>query len=290
MNYNEYLKECFAAKTVPPYAKKSYEVILDRICETFDGADETDYSNIQKISSLFFEERMSRSSFQKRKRALLDLYEFLNKINVVDDEIIAFIQRISLEDAMASAVQPLLFSNFDEMIRYMSLINAQAAPAMCIAILSWYGLSIREIANLRMDELDFLNGRVRCHNEQESKEYLIPMEHIENLIGLASKTSFQISDGRTYQYTPSDFVVKLRNANRPSEVAIRLIVHRFNEAARSAGFTKRISPVYLGINRVLCDLRKYATDTERRAYLFECHYDFQRVSEIMSIYNAWTSD
>lgn len=242
--------------------------------EAFCGAldqlfDDECFEDMRKVCFLFYGKGngLSKAQYYRKRKYIIQLYGWLCDQQKVSRHFYEKVVSLKLEDVVSEDELSLYyFKDLPSLLAYIKLVGALLGMrerddmllVEAIAILSWYGVEISEMAELRKTDLCNTNITIRGERCRTVNVDVNSSELLKAFADAKSYRSFPAQ--RELSYKPSSFLFRSDRSSKSTENAIRCVLKRFNAEAKDSG--KLLSVIALKKNGTYCEVLKQANDSD----------------------------
>lgn len=136
------------------------------------------------------------------------------------------------------------------------------APSVCLLLLSWYSIHVREALELQKSDLVFTAEECRVANKLTIREPRV----VKALRRYANATTLKVADGKVYNYYASPFLFRTYDTNKITFDATRRHIAQLNRRVKESGLTKSVS--FYGVTRSAVFSRTFDAMYARRMFIY----------------------
>lgn len=244
----------------------------EAFCETLDGLfDDNNFEDIRKVCSLFYGKGtgLSKAQYYRKRKYVIALYNWLRDCGAVSEEFAKRVSSLKIEDVVSEDELSLYyFRSLDSLLGYIRLVgltfgmreNDDLLIVKSIAILSWHGVDLDEMALIRKSDLKVGNKTLLIRGENE-RTILLQDEHFGILRMFADATTYRSFPAqRESNYQSSMYLFRSDKQDRLTSNSLRCTLKRFNLEAKESG--QLLSVIAMKKNGVCCEVLKRSKDSD----------------------------
>lgn len=229
------LEPFFAKCEVLPEPDRRWAVAF---CKTLDGVfDDECFEDLARVSTLFYGNGngLSKAQYYRKRKLVVDFYQWLLEQNVVDEAFVAKICSLKLDDIVTDKeLTTYYFASLDAALSFITQIGIMHGlgrprdllTIKSIAILSWYQFAPSDMVKMLKSDID---AEARTIHTRDGDAIILPSKYIDILQMFAETDVHKGFPNQKIQiFQPSFFLFRSSRQPQMTTNNIDCYLKRFN--------------------------------------------------------------